>query len=154
MSPLDNYATGTNKSAILNNDGCCLRWFQNATNTNSPAEVNVFTNLGAAAYRRPGVNHGTLIDISTNVYIRRHENDTRRLERSITSYSWRNHPYLSIGKIRLQRNFVMKRKNSYFLGFHLLTNEIKKYGFFYPLIDCPFAIFLNRRISHPKFSPI
>ena len=53
--------------------------------------MNVFTDLRAGAYGRPGINHGAFIHIGTDVDVRRHQHGIAGDKRALAHCRWRYH---------------------------------------------------------------
>ena len=140
MRTLDNDCTRTNKAVILNNYRGCLHRLKNAANTYSTRQMDVLAYLCARAYRSPGIDHRSRINISSDIDIRRHHNSSWGNIRTITSYCVRYHANTERLKIVFKFHFVIPLKLSRSHRTHLLNREIEDYRLLDPFIYLPLTL--------------
>src|SRR5437868_9437679 len=66
----DNDTAGTNETIVFNNYRSGLNRLEDTTDSYSSTQMHPFANLCTGANGSPSINHGLLINISANVYIR------------------------------------------------------------------------------------
>src|SRR5207248_1642803 len=75
---LDHLGAGADEAVVLDDHRVRLDRFKHPADADATGEMHIFSDLRAGAHRRPGVNHGALVDIGTDVDVRGHEHRVAR----------------------------------------------------------------------------
>src|ERR1700690_1942885 len=68
---------GADEAIVLDDDRPGLDRLQHAANTRTPGDVTILADLGAGAYRGPGIHHGGAIDPRADIDEARHQDHAR-----------------------------------------------------------------------------
>lgn len=70
----DDFGSGADEAVVFNDGGIGLKGLEDSTDSDSSAEVDVFSDLGAGANSGPCIDHCAFIDKGAKVDITWHEN--------------------------------------------------------------------------------
>ena len=137
VSAFDDDAAGADEAVVFDDDGCCLKGFEYASDANATAEVDAFAYLGAAADGGPGVDHGAFVDVGADVDVGGHHDDVFGEVGAVAGDGLGDDADALGGVVVLEGHFVVPFEGTGFEGLHLADGEVEEDGFFDPLVDLP-----------------
>src|SRR5687767_5532729 len=101
--------------------------------------MTVLTDLRAAAYGGPGVDHGAGSDVGADVHVARHDDGTRLDVCAVAHRARRHHAHASLVEVVFERDLVEELEGRAGHLLHWTDREIEQHRLLHPGVSRPLA---------------